>query len=428
MATVRAVGNPLTARVAELERGNLRLLALVDLGQRLAAERDPGRLLERCCDAARELIGASVAAVVIRDDQGGAPRRVVVSGLDEASAAGTGFAPAAEVVVAELVAARRAVRRSHRPGEVPGGARSSLGVPVLSPVRAYGGLYLVDKLGEDEFSEEDERLGVTVAAQLAVTYENARRCEDVERLAAVLERQVAERTARLQQATAELDTFAYSVSHDLRAPLRALQGLSGVLLEDYADRLDEVGRDYLRRIGLSAERMDTQIQDVLAYTRLLRAALTLRSVALDRVVEAARARLAAELEARGAELHVDGPLPAVVGHADTLVLVVASLLSNAAKFVAPGQRPAIRVGADTAGAAVRLRVEDDGIGVAPEHHERIFGVFERLHGIESYPGNGIGLSLVRKGVERMGGRVGVESQLGRGSRFWIELPLAEGGS
>jgi signal transduction histidine kinase len=114
----------------------------------------------------------------------------------------------------------------------------------------------------------------------------------------------------------------------------------------------------------------------------------------------------------------------VVAHPTTLAQAVANLLSNAVKFVAPGTRPRVRVWAEESEGWVRLWVEDNGIGIAPDDHERIFRVFERLHGVDVYPGTGIGLAIVRRGVERMGGRVGVESELGKGSRFWIELPRA----
>lgn len=123
-------------------------------------------------------------------------------------------------------------------------------------------------------------------------------------------------------------------------------------------------------------------------------------------------------------MHVTPGLPPVMAHYATLVQVVANLLTNAAKFVAPDTRPEVAVWAEACGVWARLWVADNGIGIAPEHRERIFGVFERLHGVETYPGTGIGLAIVRKGMERLGGRVGLESTVGGGSRFWIDLPPA----
>jgi signal transduction histidine kinase len=171
--------------------------------------------------------------------------------------------------------------------------------------------------------------------------------------------------------------------------------------------------------------MDQLIQDLLAYSRVSREDLRLGYVDLTRVTRQAAVQLQEEIAARGASLLVDEPLPAVVGHEGTLAQVVANLLGNAVKFVPPGTAPELRVRAERRDGRVRLWFEDNGIGIAPEHHERIFRVFERLHGVEQYPGTGIGLAIVRKGMERMGGRAGVESKPGAGSRFWIELPAVE---
>jgi signal transduction histidine kinase len=139
-------------------------------------------------------------------------------------------------------------------------------------------------------------------------------------------------------------------------------------------------------------------------------------------VAEALAQLQADVQDRRAQVGVRDPLPAVVGHHTTLVQVVANLLANAIKYAAPGAQPRVQIWAEAPDQRVRLWVEDHGIGIAPEHHERIFRAFERLHDEQVYPGTGIGLAIVRKGIERMGGRVGLESTPGQGSRFWLELP------
>jgi len=132
-------------------------------------------------------------------------------------------------------------------------------------------------------------------------------------------------------------------------------------------------------------------------------------------------QLESDLREKKAELTVQGALPAVLGHRATLGQVVGNLLSNAIKFVAPGVTPEVRIRAEERGEFIRLWVEDNGIGIAPEYRDRIFRIFERLHGVETYPGTGLGLAIVLKGVERLGGRAGVESEEGVGSKFWIEL-------
>jgi signal transduction histidine kinase len=241
------------------------------------------------------------------------------------------------------------------------------------------------------------------------------------RLLAELEAQLAERTRALERSRRELEDFTYSVSHDLRAPLRAVEGFSRALLEDHGPGLDATGHEYAERLADSARRMEDLIRDLVAYSRLGRDELPSTDVDLGPVVADALAQLGAQVSARGARVALEKPLPRVFGHHATLVLMVLNLLENALKFVARDTRPEIRVYAETRGERVRLTVEDKGIGVAHEHHEQIFHPLERLHGAETYPGTGMGLGLVRRGAERLGGTAGVASVVGEGSRFWIEL-------
>ena len=236
---------------------------------------------------------------------------------------------------------------------------------------------------------------------------------------------MAARTVQLREAMEQLDRFAYSVAHDLRAPLRAMKGFSELLLEDFSDRpLDSDGRSYLHRISEAAGRMDLLINDLLHYSHLSRSQIRREPVDLRTIVQSVLTSLEPEIETRNAEVSVDHPLPALLGDEVLLVKALTTLLSNALKFVPPGIRPVARIRAQRLGDSVRVWVIDNGIGIAPEHLERIFKVFERLSTSPDFPGTGIGLALVRLAADRMGGTVGVESTPGHGSRFWIELPAA----
>jgi signal transduction histidine kinase len=237
-----------------------------------------------------------------------------------------------------------------------------------------------------------------------------------------LETKVQERTVDLESANARLEAFAFSVAHDLRAPLRGMHGLAQALVEDYGDRLDDTGRDFARRLVGEATSMDALIQDLLAYGRLSHVQLAVGLVNLDEVVAAAVHAVRDDAAQAAAAIEVAPHLPTVSGNRSVLIQVFTNLLSNAIKF--GGDHPRISIWAEHRNQMAHVWVEDQGIGIAPQHHDRIFGMFERLHGVESYPGTGVGLAIVRKGVERLGGRVGVDSAVGRGSRFWVELPEA----
>ncbi|MBW1809643.1 MAG: PAS domain S-box protein [Deltaproteobacteria bacterium] len=236
--------------------------------------------------------------------------------------------------------------------------------------------------------------------------------------------ELAQVNQRLAEVNTELDSFAYSVSHDLRTPLRAMEGFAQALLENYADNLDPEGQEFTRRIVSTARHMDILIQDLLGYSRVSRAEIEHEPVDLEMLVADVLLQLEAQMKEKKAKVSVQKPLPAVLGHRAILLQVVENLLANAIKFVAPGIHPRVEVSAVQHNGRTRLWVSDNGIGIDPRHHELIFRVLERLHDIESYPGTGIGLAMVKKGIQRLGGQLGVESKIGAGSRFWIELPTS----
>jgi len=249
--------------------------------------------------------------------------------------------------------------------------------------------------------------------------------EQLEHHTQALEKSVAERTAALRETVRELEAFSYSVSHDLRAPLRAMNNFAQILRESHATQLDATGRDYLDRISASAARLDRLIQDVLNYTRILRDPVPLTRIDADKLVREI-IQSYPDWQPPQADIQIEGTLPPVLGHEGFLTQCVSNLLNNAIKFVAPGIQPRIRIWAERRDTHVRLNFQDNGIGIAAEHSARIFRMFERIHPATEYEGTGIGLTIVRKAVERMGGQVDFQSKLGRGSKFWLELRGSEG--
>jgi PAS domain S-box-containing protein len=238
-----------------------------------------------------------------------------------------------------------------------------------------------------------------------------------------LERRVEERTASLREAVAQLEEFSYTVSHDLRAPLRGMQVYSQALLEDYGPNLDPEAQHCLSRIAENATRLDKMVMDVLTFSRVSRTDLRMEDVDLDRLVNDVLQNYPAFHPPR-ALVEVVGNLQGVHGHEPSLTQVISNLLSNAVKFVAPGVTPVIRIWTETSGDGVRLFIKDNGIGIKPEWQARLFQMFERLHPNMAYDGTGVGLAIVRKAANRMGGEVGVNSDGASGSTFWVELPAA----
>ncbi len=250
--------------------------------------------------------------------------------------------------------------------------------------------------------------------------------EQISRHASQLEKSVAERTATLEASLQSISGVLYHVAHDLRAPLRAMQGFTTILEEEYAAKLGEAGADYARRIAVAASKMDRLIHDLLAYGRLAHVRLAPASLDLNRHIKRVIRKLATDIRTTHALVRVDRPLPKVWADPDMIDLILINLLKNALVFVVPGASPKIQIHAQVVEPAmIRVSIQDHGPGIKPEHQERIFRVFERLDAHDVQTGTGIGLAMVRKAVERMGGVAGVESKPGAGSRFWFELPTAK---
>jgi PAS domain S-box-containing protein len=246
----------------------------------------------------------------------------------------------------------------------------------------------------------------------------------LQQLNETLEQRINDRTVQLTEINQELEAFTYTVSHDLRAPLRGMKGFAQALQEDYGDQIDEIAQTYLQNISDCAVQMNALISDLLSYSRLSNTQIQCSPVDLNDVIQTALQQLSNPIQAQQAMIHIPKTLPTVIAHRSILIQVVVNLISNSIKFVAPETQPIVEISTRIEKDRVYLSFRDYGIGIASKYHDRIFGVFERLHGSNAFSGTGIGLAIVRRGMERMGGSVGLESELGQGSHFWIALPLA----
>jgi PAS domain S-box-containing protein len=246
--------------------------------------------------------------------------------------------------------------------------------------------------------------------------------DDLQKLNAELERRVQERTAQLASKNKELETFSYSVSHDLKAPLRGIDGYSKILLDEYSEKIDGEGREFLRNIRSGADQMRQLIEDMLAYSKLERRSLTLTPQDLRASVE----RVIAErrFELGEAQVVVDVAPGAISADHEGLAIVLRNLIDNAVKFSRLRRPPVIEIRSRIDGDRHILSVKDNGTGFAMKHHDLIFQIFQRLHRAEEYNGTGVGLAIVKKAMDRMEGRVWAESEPEKGAVFSIELPVA----
>jgi PAS domain S-box-containing protein len=246
--------------------------------------------------------------------------------------------------------------------------------------------------------------------------------KEAEAKVAHLNHELEQRLNALTAINGELEAFNYSIAHDLRTPLRSMSGFAKALLEDESANLTPLGLEYATRIARSANYMDSLLLDMLAYSRLAAAEILPESFSLEEPIAELLSLVEKEIRDRKVKVQVCSPLGVVFAHLPTFKQILTNLISNSIKFLSAERPPEVRIYTTNSRDFVRLWIQDNGIGIAREHHDKIFGLFQRLHDNQTYPGTGIGLALVRKGAERMGGRVGVESEPGQGSRFWVDLP------
>jgi light-regulated signal transduction histidine kinase (bacteriophytochrome) len=250
--------------------------------------------------------------------------------------------------------------------------------------------------------------------------------ETVRQLNADLEQRVIDRTTQLETANKDLEAFSYSVSHDLRAPLRAISGFSKIVLEDYSAALDADALRYLNLVDNGAQQMGQLIDDLLTFSRTGRQALRVQSVNTTDIVNACLSDLQGMLENRHVTINV-GELPDCEADASLLKQVWLNLLENALKYTRKRDRAVITIGCRREGATERFFVQDNGAGFDMKYADKLFGVFQRLHLADDYEGTGLGLALVQRIVQRHGGRVWTEAKVNRGATFHFTLTGGQDG-
>jgi light-regulated signal transduction histidine kinase (bacteriophytochrome) len=309
-------------------------------------------------------------------------------------------------------------------GLIAEGIRSAASIPLVAEGELLGTINLFRRSPDSDFSHDLLETAREVADELALALSQGRLRDRLARHAEELEERVVERTAELEAANRELEAFSYSVSHDLRAPLRAIDGFSRILEDEHGAALPEDGRRYLRLVSENAQNLGKLIDGLLDFSRLGRQALSRQPVDLGALVQDVLADLAPEREGRSTDVTVQ-PLPTVSCDRLLVKQVFANLLSNALKFTRDRETAHIVVGSFEEHGEQVVFVRDNGVGFDMRHANKLFGVFQRLHRAEEYEGTGLGLALVGRIVVQHGGRIWAEGAPGEGACFSFTLEAQE---
>ncbi|HDD24700.1 MAG TPA: PAS domain S-box protein [Chloroflexi bacterium] len=419
---------------AALEHRSTLLQTAAEVSKSAGTILDPNELIERTVNLIRErfnfyyvglfLVDEAGEYAVLRAGTGEAGRQMLAAGhrLEVGGDSMVGWCVAHRQARIALDVGQEAIRFDNPLLPL---TRSEMALPLMLHDRMIGAL-TVQSAEEAAFSQEDITVLQVMADQLAIAIENARLYERIRRYASELEQRVAERTVELAAVNKELEAFAYSVSHDLRAPLRSIDGFSRALLEDYEERLDVEGQDYLHRIRAACRRMGQLIDDLLRLSRVTRSEMRYEEVSLSALIQ----EIAVELQETQPERRVEFTIqPGLVVDGDRQLLRVAmeNLLGNAWKFTGKREQARIAFGLTEVGDKQVYFVRDNGVGFDTAYAHKLFVAFQRLHSLVEFEGNGIGLATVQRIIRRHGGQVWAEGAVGQGATFYFTLGTKTGG-
>ena len=448
-AHLQLLTNQLDHKTTDLRGVNEKLTALIELGRHLVSEHNPQHLMEVYCHGARQIIGANFAVIGMLDEDATTLQHCFYSGLDHDTAESLSALKITQGVLGQVIRACCPYRFQSVSGQpdlvgLPQGfppIHSFLGLPIAYEAHVFGWLGLGNKLGSDEFHQADEELAITLCSQMAIAYENAdlfhrtqrqavalaeevaerQRAEDeVRSLNASLEQRVRQRTTELEVVNTELEAFNTSVSHDLYAPLRSIDGFSEALLEEYGDRLDDQGHDYLRRVRGAGRRMTQLIDGLLSLSQVARSDIEREVVDLSSMARTIAAELQRTQADRQATFHIASEL-LTQGDGRLLRAVLENLLGNAWKFTSKQPHARIEVGVSQSHGQPTYFVRDNGAGFDMTYVGRLFSPFNRLHSASDFAGTGIGLATVQRIIHRHGGCVWAEGAVGQGANVLFHL-------
>lgn len=301
-------------------------------------------------------------------------------------------------------------------------SKSMLVLPLIGGGENLGAI-LIGYKDDHSYTVDEMKRAEQVAGQIALSMYKVKLLEEVRNNNVLLENRVAERTADLESKNHELETFTYSVSHDLKAPLRGIDGYSRLILEDHSSQLDAEGLEFLHTIRQATKQMNQLIEDLLSYSRLERRALSKESIDIQGLVKSLLLERSEDIHSNHIDIIEEIPPVSISVDGKALEQALRNLIDNAIKFSSGNAHPVIKVsGSLDSGNSTILCVEDNGIGFDMKYSDRIFDIFQRLHLPEEYPGTGIGLAIVRKAMIRLGGKVWAESQPDAGAKFYLDIP------